>query len=103
MNITDAGNGAVNADQKSVLGSPGDNTGRYGLRFGFRIGPSDSAKLSTKMYSEFGRMITGQLIANGTGDGGDNNQYRVIDTVIRVTGFTTGNRVDVPVRITKKV
>ena len=93
---TDQGN---EADQKSVLGSPGDNSGRYGLRFGFRIGGSDSVKLSTKLFSEFGRIQTGFLVAaNDT-----TTQYRVIDTTIRVTGFTTGYRVDVPVRITKKV
>ena len=93
---TDQGN---EADQKSVLGSPGDNSGRYGLRFGFRIGGSDSVKLSTKLFSEFGRIQTGYLIAADD----RNTQYRVIDTTIRVTGFTTGYRVDVPVRITKKV
>jgi hypothetical protein len=98
LNLVQGDNGFT-ADQKSVLGSPSDNSGRYGLRFGFRIGSSDSIKLSTKLFSEFGRIQTGKLLSSTD----TTTQYRVIDTTIRVTGFTTGYRVDVPVRITKKV
>ena len=85
------------ADRRSVLGNPRTNTGRYGLRFGFRIGSSDSVKLSTRLFTEFGRTITGNLVESG-----GSVSYYVIDTTVRVTGFTTGYRVDVPIRIAKQ-
>ena len=85
------------ADRRSVLGNPLTNTGRYGLRFGFRIGSSDSVKLSTRLFTEFGRTITGNLVESG-----GSVSYYVIDTTVRVTGFTTGYRVDVPIRIAKQ-
>tara|TARA_R110000824_G_scaffold164077_2_gene340077 strand:- start:1247 stop:2320 length:1074 start_codon:yes stop_codon:yes gene_type:complete len=85
------------ADKRSVMGNPRTNTGGYGLRFGFRIGSSDSIKLGTKLFTEFGRTVTGDLISDA-----DAAVYYVIDTTVRVTGFTTGYRVDVPIRIVKK-
>ncbi len=98
LNLIQGDNGFT-ADLRSVLGSPNDNSGRYGLRFGFRIGSSDSIKLSTRLFTEFGRTQSGQLLSSND----TTTSYRVIDTTVRVTGFTTGYRVDVPIRIAKKV
>ena len=86
------------ADTNSVLGNPDTNTGRYGLRFGFKLMSAESLQLGTRMFTEFGGTTTKDFIETN-----DGNSYRFIDTSIRVTGYTTGYSVDLPIKIIKKV
>jgi hypothetical protein len=88
-------NGA--ADQSSVLGNPTTNTGRYGSRFGFRLQSSDSIQLSTELFRTLGKTTT-----NTYGDLAG-NFFRVINTTVRVTGYTIGYRTTVPLQIIKKI
>lgn len=86
------------ADTNSVLGNPDTNTGRYGLRFGFKLMSAESLQLGTRMFTEFGGTTTKDFIEDN-----DSNSYRFIDTSVRVTGYTTGFSVDLPIKIIKKV
>ena len=80
---------------RSVIGENG-TTGVYGTRFGFFIRASDELATSTTLFTELG----GTTAANYIGSGA---QFRFIDTTIRVTGYYTGYRVDIPIRYIKKV
>jgi hypothetical protein len=91
------GNGGT-ADTNSVLGSVNSNTGRYGLRFGFKLMSAESLQLGTRMFTEFGGTTTKDFY-----QASDGNTYRFIDTSVRVTGYTTGYSVDLPIKIIKKV
>lgn len=71
---------------------PTSIAGRLGTRLQFSIKSSQSLRTSTHFFTRLGGTIT----FNGT-------SYRNIDTTVRVTGGTTGYRVDVPVRFLKKV
>ena len=84
------------ADSNSVLGNPNTNTGQYGTRFGFKLISSDSIQLSTRLFTELGR-TTGQTY------GVTGANFYAIDTVARVTGYTTGYRVTVPLQIIRKI
>jgi hypothetical protein len=79
--------------QGKVIG-PTDTTGRLGPRFFFGLRSTLDLQVSTTLFSQMG--ATGQTVSGIAGT------YGTIDTVIRVTGFTTGYRVDVPVKLLKK-
>ena len=66
--------------------------GRLGTRLQFSIKSSQNLRTSTHFFTRLGGTITINSIS-----------YRNIDTTVRVTGGTTGYRVDVPVRFLKKV
>lgn len=87
------------ADTNSVLGNPATNTGQYGTRFGFKLLSSDSIQLSTRLFTELGRISSNNY---GITEGGVAASFFVIDTVVRVTGYTTGYRVTVPLQIIRK-
>ena len=82
------------ADTFSVIGDT--NGGRYGTRLAFRLLASDNLQTSTVLFTKLG----GTTAANYVNS---NASFRYIDSTIRVTGFTTGYRVDLPVRYLKQV
>ena len=95
--IIDNGVGS-SGEAKSVLGT---TTGRYGVRFGFRIAATLNIQTSTYLFNTLG----GEELSKTYGGAGTtpaNADFLFIDTVIRITGYTTGCRVDVPIRIVKK-
>lgn len=59
---------------------------------------SNSVQQSTSLFTELGS--TGTSLATRTG--GTTFNYKYIDTVMNVTGMTTGFSIDVPIRIIKK-
>ena len=69
--------------------------GPVGNRLSFLIGPSTNLASSTYLFTQLGSTTT---IKPGTGSDITVNS---IDTTIRVTGATTGFRVDLPVRFIK--
>lgn len=83
------------ADTFSVIGDA--NGGRYGTRFAFRVLASDNISTSNVLFSRLGG-TTATGYVNATGD-----SFRFIDSTIRITGFETGYRLDIPVRYLKKV
>jgi len=83
------------ADTFSVIGDSGG--GRYGTRLAFRLLASENLSTSNVLFNELGSTTaSGYVNATGT-------TFRYIDSNIRLTGFTTGFRVDIPVRFLKKV
>mgnify|MGYP003136659256 CR=1 FL=1 len=83
------------ADNNTPLGDRTTGTGRYGSRFGFRLNTTLDVQTSTTLFSTLGGTITADYLNTG------NLNYRFIDTVVRVTGYMTGYRVDIPLRILK--
>tara|TARA_B100000131_G_scaffold314174_1_gene350592 strand:+ start:281 stop:1321 length:1041 start_codon:yes stop_codon:yes gene_type:complete len=91
--INNQGDAYVKADQ-SVIGN--SNGGRYGTRLACQLMASEEVADGTYLFTTLG----GTTSANYLGSGA---QFYFIDTTLRVTGFTTGYRVDVPIRLIRKV
>ena len=85
------------ADAETVIGN-GTTTGVLGTRFGFNIQASEDLQSSNVLFSELG----GTTATNYLNAGGSVS-FRFIDTMLRVTGYYTGYRVDIPLRFIKKV
>jgi hypothetical protein len=88
-----------NGDTNSVLGKTvaGDSSGRYGTRFGFRLGASLNTQTSAYLFNLLGSTESRAY----AGAGAASKNYKFINTVIRVTGYTTGYRVDIPIKLIK--
>jgi hypothetical protein len=82
-------------DDSSVIGD--SQGGRYGTRLVFRILASQDIATSNTLFEQLG----GTTAADYLGAGGSVS-FRYIESMIRVTGFTTGYRVEIPVRYIKK-
>jgi hypothetical protein len=83
-------------DDSSVIGS--SQGGRYGTRLVFRILASQDIATSNTLFEQLGGITATNYLGAGTGV-----TFRYIESMIRVTGFTTGYRVEIPVRYLKKV
>lgn len=70
--------------------------GRPGYRFRFGLKAAQDAETTDYLFTTFGNTTTDTLGATNLTTG-----LRFIDTTVRITGFTTGYRVDVPVRLLK--
>jgi len=83
--------------QSPVGGTPTSNdgpiAGRPGLRFNFKVRATDNLAGSNYLFDTLG--ASDMVITQGS--------FRYIDSTIRVTGFTTGFRVDIPVRFAKLI
>ena len=64
--------------------------GPRGTNLQFKIGASTNLKTSTFLFTQLG----GTFVASG-------KTFYYIDTIIRVTGVTTGYKIDIPVRFVK--
>jgi|TARA_R110000824_G_scaffold125178_16_gene284164 hypothetical protein len=103
---TNQGRGAVpkfglgeNVNQTNsttVIGSIDLGTGRYGSRFAFILKASLDIQNSAALFNQIGYTD----ITNDYGVA--SAEYYVIDTVVRITGYTTGYRTDIPIKILKK-
>jgi len=69
--------------------------GPRGTHCAFRIKASTNLRTSTYLFERLG----GTFVAGPTGAV---NTFYYIDTIVRVTGATTGYRIDIPVRFVKK-
>ena len=76
--------------------------GPRGTRFQFRIGSSLDLRTSDFLFTQIGTLATTNL-SNPSGNDLSANQWRFIDSTVRVTGVNTGYRVDVPIRFVKSV
>jgi len=83
------------ADKFSVIGN-GTNTGRYGTRFALQLMSSEDVATSNELFTKLGGTTASNYLGSGA-------SFRYIDTSIRVSGFTTGYRVDIPLRLIKIV
>tara|TARA_A100001391_G_scaffold99570_1_gene66188 strand:- start:3020 stop:3988 length:969 start_codon:yes stop_codon:yes gene_type:complete len=94
-NISNTSQGSaffVNAIGTNALDSP--IAGPRGVGFAFKLKPSIELQTSTFLFERIG--TTGQSFANRDGT------YAHIDTIVRITGATTGYRLDIPVRYIKQ-
>ena len=75
--------------------------GPQGTKLAFRVGSSTALKTNDYLFNTLGTAGTdtiGQMTGTGAGQ-----TYRFIDSVVSVTGFTTGYRIDLPVRYVKQI
>ena len=77
---------------KSVIRGP------LGTRLRFAIRASTELRSSSVLFDRLGFVKTGLTLDSFTYSG----TFKCIDTIVRVTGVTTGYRIDVPVRFVKK-
>jgi len=75
--------------------------GPRGTRLDFKLKTSLEVQQSRTLFTKLGQ--TGQAWSNPAGSTTSSPSVDFIDTTIRVTGITTGYRLDIPVRIVKKV
>ena len=94
FNLTNNGN--ITAAQESPIGNSTLGTGRFGTRFGLKLRASLDIQTSTNLFTTLGG--TALYMA-----GVVSTSFYYIDTVLRLTGYTTGYRVDIPLRLLKKV
>ena len=83
------------AKAQSILGT---SSGRYGVRFGVRLAATLNLQTSTYLFTTLGGEELGKKYQGGTATA----NFLFIDTTLRITGYTTGCRVDVPIRLVKK-
>jgi hypothetical protein len=75
--------------------------GPRGTRIGFRIGSSTTLKTNDYLFNTLGTAggeAIGDMDSSTAGE-----TYRFIDTMISVTGVTTGYRLDIPLRYVKQI
>jgi len=84
-----------NASTDTGTGSGQTIEGPRGTLLKFRIQASLELNTSTYLFSQLGSTAT---MATTSG----NSTMYIIDTIVRVTGATTGQRVDIPVRFVKR-
>jgi hypothetical protein len=99
-NISNAGQGAnffIGAAQIGVGASNSPIAGPRGVGFRFKVKPSIELQTSTYLFQRIG--VTGKSWGGGSPVGGT---FSHIDTIVRITGATTGYRIDIPIRFLKK-
>ena len=88
--------GEITNDKQIGKGAPGMVIkGPRGTRIQFKIQASIDLNTSTFLFTQLGS-LTSITTSAGT------SEYYYVDSNIRVTGVTTGNRIDIPVRFLKK-
>ena len=91
--ITSGDGGGPTRMQNSVIG-PSNQEGRYGSRLVFGLRSSLNLQTSQKLFTKLGST---ELITIGS----EPTTFSTINTVVRVTGFNTGYRVEVPLKLIK--
>ena len=87
IGIGGSGQNRINNEDSPIRGPAGS-------RLSIRLRANEALTTGVHLFNKFGN--TGyQVVAAG-------DNYRYIDTTLRVTGFTTGFRVDIPIRLVKK-
>ena len=92
---------SINTDTNFIANLPNNAPsttiqGPRGTKIEFRIQASTDLQTSTYLFTQLGSTLQQADLAGST------NTYYYIDTIIKVTGATTGYRLDIPVRFLKK-
>ncbi len=82
----------------SAASSTSPIEGPRGSRLEFLLQSTLDAQASTYLFTTLGSELT---YTDTTGSASVDKTYYYIDTTVRVTGLTTGNSVDIPVRLLK--
>ena len=99
-NVSNAGQGTdffIGSSEIGTAASDSPIAGPRGIGFQFKVKPSIELQTSTYLFTRIG--ITGQQWGGGSPVAGT---FSHIDTVIRITGATTGYKIDIPIRYIKK-
>jgi hypothetical protein len=83
-------------------GTPYPIEGPQGTRLVFSIRSSLELRTSTYLFTKLGQSVTDGSTITGMSTRLSTASYYYIDSNIRVTGATTGYRIDIPVRFIKK-
>jgi hypothetical protein len=94
FNITEGQQGRTSTN--SAIG-PTDTTGRLGSRLIFGLRASLNLQTTNTLFTELGGTDSWEI----TPGSGTTTAFSFINTVIRITGFSTGYRVEVPLKLIK--
>ena len=87
-------------DISGIVGAAGsDIAGPRGTRLSLSVQANIDLQTSTSLFSRLGAQVTSVAGKTGSSAGG----FRVINTIVRVSGVTTGYRLDIPVKYVKTV
>ena len=87
-------------DITGIIGSAAsDIAGPRGTRISFSVQANIDLQTSTSLFTRLGAQVTAVSGKTGSSAGG----FRVINTIVRVSGVTTGYRLDIPVKYVKTV
>ena len=80
-------------------GSTADSSilGPRGTRLAFRVGSSVELRSSDFLFDQLGHVGTTDLI-NSDGSDIAAGKYKFIDSPVRITGVSTGYKIDIPIR-----
>jgi len=98
--VDNTGGGAGSIVSQNTNTQPGGAeviAGPRGSIVQFKIGATQNLQTSTFLFTKLGGIATME------NNGGTVSNYRFIDTMVRVTGKTTGYSIDVPVRFIKTI
>jgi hypothetical protein len=73
-----------------------NTTGQIGTRFGISLQPSLSVSTSDTYFTQMGGLTPALGAVTPT-------VFQYIDTMVRITGFTTGYRTDIPIRMLRNI
>jgi len=76
--------------------------GPRGTKILFRVGSSLNTRTSDYLFRTLGTLSTAAF-TNTAGNNLNANEWRYIDTTIRITGVNTGYRIDIPIRYIKSL
>ena len=97
----DASDGVVADNNDDSNSTTQTITGPRGSMLEFKIEASLQLQTSTYLFSQLGGTTT---MRNKVYTSGINNQsVRYIDSIVRVTGMTTGYSIDIPIRFIKTI
>ena len=106
--ITTASPGLLVHDIPNATDTETSNTsaiaGPRGTRVSFQIKASLELNSSTFWFNQLGssKVSAASIAALGLGEGSTASDFLYIDANVRVTGVTTGSRIDIPLRFLKK-
>ena len=94
---------SITTDPTYIQNIPADSEettiqGPRGTKLEFKIQASTDLATSNYLFTQLGSTTTAT-----TADGTETPNIYYIDTIVKITGATTGYRLDIPVRFVKKV
>ena len=93
--VTDIGVIRPDADQKTVNSQIYD--GPLGTRLQLRLGAAINIQKSAALFNELGPGPDNLISVGGTAG------FQYMDTIVKVTGISTGYSIDIPIRIVQYV
>lgn len=77
--------------------------GPRGTTLNFRLGSQNEVSTSRYLFDQLGKNITSLFTINGGTPGAGASEVKSILTNVRIIGVTTGNSIDIPLMLIKKI